>query len=101
MLAQIKDILKVERIKKKMTQQEVADYLNIARGSYAMYETGKNIPTTENLIKLAELYGCTLDYLAGRYSMTEIAKEKYNEGKKQGEQTAEKIKRVRKKKTAQ
>lgn len=91
MTAKIKDILKIERIKRKMTQQEVADYLHIARGSYAMYETGQNIPPTENLIMLADLYGCSLDYLAGRYSLTEIAKEQYKRGHEKGEQAAEEI----------
>lgn len=64
---EIKDILKLERHKKNMTQQDVADYLNLARGSYAKYETGANIPTTENILKLADLYNVATDYLLGRY----------------------------------
>ena len=54
----IAERLKEERIKNKLTQQEVADYLNIGRVSYTMYETGKNTPTTESLIKLADLFKC-------------------------------------------
>ena len=64
---EVKEILKEERNKHKMTQQQIADYLHIARGSYAKYETGANTPTTENLIKLADLYKCSIDYLLGRY----------------------------------
>ena len=64
---EIKDILKRERTKRKMTQQEVADYLHIKRESYTLYETGKNIPPTENIIRLADLYKCATDYLLGRY----------------------------------
>lgn len=63
----IAERLKEERIKNKLTQQEVANYLNIGRVSYTMYETGKNIPTTESLIKLADLFKCSIDYLVGRY----------------------------------
>lgn len=64
---EIKEILRQEREKHSMTQQEVADYLHIKRESYTVYETGKNTPTTENIIKLAELYKCSTDYLLGRY----------------------------------
>lgn len=64
---EIKEILKLERKKHKMTQQGIADYLRIERGSYAKYETGANTPTTDNIIKLAELYNCSTDYLLARY----------------------------------
>ena len=62
------EILKAERMKRKMTQEEVAQYLNIGRVAYTLYETGKNIPTTESILKLAELYNVSTDYLLGRYS---------------------------------
>lgn len=61
-----KDILTEERKKRGYTQEDVAKYLNIARGSYAKYETGTNTPTTENIIKLADLYSLSTDYLLGR-----------------------------------
>ncbi len=64
---ELKEILKEERRKHGYTQQQIADKLCIARGSYTKYETGDNTPTLENLIKLAELYKVSLDYLAGRY----------------------------------
>lgn len=62
----IKEILIEERKKRGYTQQDIADYLQMARGSYAKYETGTNIPTTENILKLADLYNLTTDYLLGR-----------------------------------
>lgn len=65
---EIKDILKTERKKQGKTQQQIADILNMARASYAKYETGANTPTTENILKLAKLYNCSTDYLLGRYS---------------------------------
>lgn len=67
MLSDIKYILRSERLKRGLTQQQVADYLFIARGSYAKYENGQNIPPPYNLLALADLYGCSLDYLAGRF----------------------------------
>lgn len=65
---QLKEILKFERKKAGKTQQEIAEYLNIERGSYAKYETGANIPPLPTMIKLADLYKCSIDYLAGRYN---------------------------------
>jgi len=64
---EIKDILKKERTKRGMTQQEIANYLHMRRESYTVYETGKNMPTVENILRLAELYNCSTDYLLGRY----------------------------------
>jgi transcriptional regulator with XRE-family HTH domain len=63
----LRETLIEERKKHKMTQQEVADYLNMARGAYAQYETGKNVPPVTTLTKIAELYKCSVDYLLGRF----------------------------------
>lgn len=47
-------------------QIELAKYLNIDQSTYSDYETGKiNIPL-EQLIKIADFYNVSLDYLAGR-----------------------------------
>lgn len=64
----VKDILKKQRKDKGLTQEELAKLLNISRGAYAQYETGKNIPPTETILKLADIYKCSTDYLLGRYS---------------------------------
>lgn len=65
---EIKSILREERLKHGYTQQQIADFLKIKRESYTVYETGKNIPPTENILKLADLYKCSTDYLLGRYN---------------------------------
>ncbi|MDE7422605.1 MAG: helix-turn-helix domain-containing protein [Lachnospiraceae bacterium] len=47
-------------------QQELADYLHIKQTTYSKYELGKiNIPI-EILIKLADYYNVSVDYLLGR-----------------------------------
>ena len=47
------------------TQIEIADYLNMQRSVYRRYETGdREIPVWE-VIKLAQLYHVTTDYLLG------------------------------------
>jgi len=57
--------LKELRKNKKMTQTDVAHYLNIAQTTYTGYETGKYEPTIATLIKLADLFDVTIDYLVG------------------------------------
>ena len=55
--------LREDRDKK---QFELANYLNIQRNTYSDYECGKiNIPI-EQLIKIADFYDVSLDYLVGR-----------------------------------
>lgn len=47
-------------------QVELADYLNVKQTTYSKYELGKiNIPV-EVLIKLADYYDVSIDYLVGR-----------------------------------
>lgn len=65
---QVKEILKKKRKDKNITQEELAKMLHISRGAYAQYETGKNTPTTDVIVKLAEIYECSTDYLLGRYT---------------------------------
>ena len=54
------------RIDNDLTQQQVADYLTCNRQVYARYERGiREIPVSM-LIKLAELYKVSIDYLVGK-----------------------------------
>ena len=48
------------------TQQEIADYLETSQTMYARYERGANELPFRHLIKLADYYNVTLDYLVGR-----------------------------------
>ena len=49
-----------------LTQQQVADYLGMKQSQYSRYERGHRDIPTDVLIKLAELYKTTIDYLLGR-----------------------------------
>lgn len=62
--------LKTLRTNKKMTQQDVADMLNIPRGTYAHYEINKREPDNATLILLADFFEVTVDYLLGREEKT-------------------------------
>lgn len=51
------------RTAKGVSQQVVADYLEITRQAYSNYENGNRDPDNETLLKLAEYFGVTVDYL--------------------------------------
>lgn len=48
-----------------MPQERVAKYLGIAQTVYSRYETGKNDMKIEYLVKLAQFYGVSADYILG------------------------------------
>ena len=57
--------LKMIRKELGLTQDEVALKLKITRQAYANYETNKRQPDPQTLIKLAELFQVSTDYLLG------------------------------------
>src|SRR5690625_2546573 len=63
-----KSRLKSCRNKNGWTQEEISKLLEIKRPRYAKYETGENQPDYSILIKLADLFGVSTDYLLGRNS---------------------------------
>ncbi|MDE6667680.1 MAG: helix-turn-helix domain-containing protein [Clostridia bacterium] len=50
----------------KLTQNEVAAYLKISQPSYIRYENGSAEPSYDNLVKIADLFDVSVDYLLGR-----------------------------------
>ena len=50
----------------KLTSKQVAEALGIAQQQYSLYETGKREIPVSKLIKLADFYGVSLDFLVGR-----------------------------------
>lgn len=55
--------LKLLRIKKGLTQSEVAEILNINQSQYGKYENGKTNLSIENAKKLADYFGVSVAYL--------------------------------------
>ena len=65
------EVLKFEnirslRIDKGLTQKEIAAYLNVKQNTYSQYEIGVLNYPVEVLIKLADFYHVSVDYLLGR-----------------------------------
>ena len=65
------EVLKFEnirnlRIDNNLTQKQVAQHLGISQNTYSQYEIGVLNYPVDALIKLADLYGVSVDYLLGR-----------------------------------
>ncbi len=54
------------RVDRDIRQRDIAKLLNISQNTYSQYETGVIALTAEVLIKLADYYGVSVDYLLGR-----------------------------------
>ena len=57
--------LKSLRITKGISQKDVANYLGIDRTTYLKYENGSSNPNISRLIKLANFFDTTPNYLLG------------------------------------
>lgn len=64
--------LKELRNEKKISQQELANQLNFNIMTYNNWEKEKREPNIQTLIKLADYYNVTIDYLVGRNYTNDI-----------------------------
>lgn len=88
-------MLAVERLKQlrkdhKLTQDEIAGKLGIARSTYSGYETGKAEPDNLTLQKIADLFQVSTDYLLGRATNYTSIVDSYKKGEGINEQSASK-----------
>ena len=58
--------LRALRKEKKETQVQTAKAIGVTDRQYQRFEAGENLPGFENLCALADHFGVSLDYLAGR-----------------------------------
>lgn len=56
--------LKDMREDRELTQTQVAEFLNMKQQQYARYENGTNEIPFEHIIKLAQFYNVSIDYIA-------------------------------------
>lgn len=57
--------LKDIREDRDLTQEEIAEILNVKQNTYQQYESGKRQIPIEALIKLAKYYNLSIDYILG------------------------------------
>ena len=62
----LQERLRALRKEKNETQVQVANAIGVTDRQYQRFEAGVNLPGFENLCALADHFGVTLDYLAGR-----------------------------------
>ncbi len=67
MYSRIRDL----REDRDMNQTKLAQMLGMSQTGYSKYETGENDVPTAVLIRLAEFYGTSVDYLLG---LTDVRK---------------------------
>ena len=63
---QISEKIKELREIRNESQNKVSLALNIPRYTYANWEQGRSEPSANDLVKLADYYDVTVDYLLGR-----------------------------------
>ena len=56
---------KIKQLRRNLdlTQQQMADTLNVDRSTYSYYETGKTIPPLDKLVRLAKIFNVSTDEL--------------------------------------
>ncbi len=57
--------LKDIREDRDITQKEIAEYLHIRQNTYSQYENGQRQLPIDALIKLAQYFGTSTDYILG------------------------------------
>lgn len=59
-------ILKRLREENKISQQKLANELKVSQSTVGMWENGKNKPEFDTLIKIADYFNVSVDYLLGK-----------------------------------
>ena len=59
----MRNTIKVERAKKNWTQEDLADKIGVSRQSINSIETGKFIPSTVLALKMAKVFGTTVELI--------------------------------------
>lgn len=65
------------RTKSNLTQQEMADKLNISRSSIGMYEKGEREPSFELLETIADYFNVDMNFLLGKSELSKHIPDSY------------------------
>lgn len=58
-------VIRELRIENKLTQQKLAEFINVSSAAIIAWESGRKFPSIEHLILLAKFFGVPLNYVAG------------------------------------
>lgn len=84
------------RKSKGYTQQEMANILQVSKPTYNHYETGRYEPDIKTIIKIADFFDCSIDYLVGHQTKSLI----YNDFSKDQQKAISMLKKLDEKETA-
>lgn len=62
------------RAELNMNQEEFAKQIQVSRAAYSLYETGKREMPVDVLLKIAEYFKVSVDYLMGRTDSRKVLK---------------------------
>lgn len=68
------------RKEKGISQEKLAEMLDLSRQAVTKWESGKSNPDTENLLRLAKIFDCSLDDLCGFENETKKTEPKIHAG---------------------
>ena len=58
--------IRAERARMNATQDSLSETLGISKYTLQKYENSKLSPTADKLVKMADTFGCSIDWLLGR-----------------------------------
>ena len=64
--------LKLLRLQDNMTQEQLAQKLNLTKSVISAYETGLRLPSYDVLIRIAKIFNVSTDYLLGLEHKQEV-----------------------------
>jgi len=71
-MANLSDRLQSLKLERKLLQKDIANAIGVSLRAYRYYEKGDRNPDSEVLIKLADYFNVSVDYLLGRTDDPEI-----------------------------
>lgn len=69
------DRLRELRESKDLYQKDIADSIGKEESTYSKYEQGTREPDIDTLIKIADFYNVTVDFLIGHEDKTKLSKD--------------------------
>ena len=66
MIVELGERLKTLRTENHLRQDQVARLINVDKSSISLYETGMRQPSYTTLVRLADVFNVSTDYLLGR-----------------------------------
>lgn len=65
-MSNLPERLRSLRKERKLNQEDVLGEFGLSIRTYRRYETGEQEPVASTLVKIADFYGVSIDYLLGR-----------------------------------